>query len=252
VTTGPDAAIEPDLEVEARRLLAEIAARDLSMRLIGGMAIRLTAADRLNPAFARPIADLDFVVSKGDRRAAETLLGECGYLADEQFNALNGAHRLLYRDPGNDRQLDIFVGSFQMCHELPVAERLDARPDVLPVADLLMTKLQIVHLNAKDRGDLYALLDSSPLEDFELDRIAGLAGDDWGLHHTFALNLRRLREGLPELPIEAEHREVIGASLAAIETAIDDVPKTRRWRLRDRIGERKRWYEEPEEVDRDV
>ena len=47
-----------------------------------------------------------------------------------------------------------------MCHELPLAEPLAVRPQTLPAADLLMTKLQIVELNAKDRGDLYALLAS--------------------------------------------------------------------------------------------
>lgn len=251
MTTQGRTPIEPDLEAEARRLLAEIARMDLAMRLIGGMAIRLTAGERLHPTFERPIQDLDFVVARRDRGDAEALLSAAGYVADESFNALNGARRLLYIDPEHGRQIDIFVGSFEMCHELPLADRLAVGSETLPAADLLMTKLQIVHLNAKDRGDLYALLVSQDIEALEVDWIAALTSNDWGLHHTFELNLSRLREGLAEQGLEPEHAAEVEARIAAIDEAIQRAPKSRRWKLRARVGERKRWYEEPEEVDRE-
>jgi hypothetical protein len=31
--------------------------------------------------------------------------------------------------------------------------------------------------------------------------------------------------------------------------AVEDAPKSLRWKLRDRIGDRVRWYEEPDEVE---
>lgn len=251
MTTPGSSPIEHDLEAEARRLLAEIRRRNLAIRLIGGMAIRLIAGDSLHPAFERPVQDLDFVVATGDRKAAEALLSDAGYLADEQFNALNGARRLLYIDLEYGRQIDVFVGSFEMCHELPLADRLTARDETLPAADLLMTKLQIVHLNAKDRGDLYALLDSQDVDALEIDWIADLTSNDWGLHHTFEINLARLREGLAEQKLEPERAAEIEARIGAIDGAIQGAPKSRRWKLRARVGERKRWYEEPEEVDRE-
>lgn len=36
--------------------------------------------------------------------------------------------------------------------------------------------------------------------------------------------------------------------LKALERAAEDAPKSRRWRMRSRIGERKRWCETPEET----
>ena len=42
-----------------------------------------------------------------------------------------------------------------------------------------------------------------------------------------------------------------GYSAAAVKTlseTLEQAPKSRRWKLRDRIGERKRWYELPEET----
>lgn len=251
VTALPDTPIEQDLESEARRLLAEIERRGLGMRLLGGVAIRLVAGERLNPLFARESLDLDFIVSKGDCPAAKELLTDAGYLADEQFNALNGARRLLFMDPVHGRQIDVFVGSFEMCHELPLAERLETQPHTLPACELLMSKLQIVHLNSKDRGDLYSLLDSQELSALEPERIAALTANDWGLHHTFELNLERLRAALGEQPLDDDRRAVIEGRIGAIEQAMQAAPKSRRWKLRDRIGERKLWYDEPEEVDRD-
>jgi hypothetical protein len=247
--------IQPDIELEARRLLAEIDRRRLEMRLIGGMAIRLLAHQRLDRAFERSIQDLDFVVSKRHRRDAARLLREAGYDTDEQFNALHGARRLLYHDFEHGRQIDVFVETIEMCHALPMAGRLTARPDSLPPADLLMTKLQIVDLNQKDRADLYALLLTHEVgagDDASLDveRITDLTANDWGLQHTFELNLERLRSALAEQRLGPEQVQAIRSRIDELGSAMERAPKSRRWKLRARIGERKRWYNEPEEVDR--
>jgi Uncharacterised nucleotidyltransferase len=248
-------AIEPDIEAEARRLLDEVAARDLRARLIGGMAIRLLAGDRLHPAYRREIRDLDFVLPRRDGRPMEALLADAGYAPEKEFNALNGHRRLLFRDEEHGRQVDVFVESFEMCHRLPLTERLDARADTLPAADVLMTKLQIVHLNPKDLGDVYALLLSHEVAAgdgaaIDAGRITELTGNDWGLHRTFELNLERLRDALPEQPLEPADVQTLAGRIDALAAAMDAAPKSRRWRMRARVGERKRWYEEPEEVDR--
>lgn len=243
-----DVPIEADIDAEARRLLGEIERAGLDARLIGGMAIRVLAGERLHPAFARPIHDLDFVVSKRHRRELDALVVAAGYVPDVEFNALNGARRLLYRDDHHGRQIDVFVETFAMCHTLPLAERLQARPHTLPATDVLMTKLQIVELNAKDRGDLFALLQST---DVDVERIAALTANDWGLQHTFELNLARLREALDGLPLAADERGELGRRIDAIAAAMDAAPKSRKWKLRAKVGERRRWYDEPEEVDRE-
>jgi hypothetical protein len=43
-----------------------------------------------------------------------------GYVADEMFNALRGSRRLLFYDPDNGRHLDVFIGEFSMCHDIPM------------------------------------------------------------------------------------------------------------------------------------
>lgn len=251
--------IEPDIDAEARRLLAEIERTGIGARLIGGMAIRLLAADRLHPAFERPIQDLDFILARRQRPGFNALLVGAGYVPQERFNALHGAHRLLYDDPSHGRQIDVFVESFSMCHELPLAEDIPIQPHTLPAADVLMTKLQIVQLNEKDRRDLYALLYSHTVPAkaggagagaIDVERIVALTSNDWGLQHTFELNLARLRSALSDQPLTAGQAASVAGRIDALARAIDQAPKSRRWKLRDKVGERKRWYEEPEEVDR--
>ena len=248
--------IEPDIVNEAQRLLAAIERAGLDARLIGGMAIRLLAGDRLHPAYERPIQDLDFILTKRHRREFDRLMTGEGYVPDQEFNALNGARRLLYDDPVHGRQVDVFVEAFAMCHVLPLAERIADRPRTLPAAELLMTKLQIVELNPKDRGDLYALLHSHDVVEnaagdaIDVASIVALTATDWGLQHTFELNLRRLREALADQPLAPAEASAIASRIDAIADAMERAPKSRRWKLRAKVGERKRWYEEPEEVER--
>jgi hypothetical protein len=255
VVPDRDTSIEADIAVEAERLLTAIDDQGVAARLIGGMAIKLLAAERLHPAFARPIQDLDFILTKSARREFDRLITAAGYVPQERFNALHGARRLLYDDPVHARQIDVFVDSFSMCHELPLAARITARARTLPPAEILMTKLQIVQLNEKDRGDLYALLLSHPVSSgddaaIDAERIVALTSNDWGLQHTFELNLVRLKDGLGDQPLTAQESDTIAQRVGTLAGAIGDAPKTRRWKLRAKVGERKRWYEEPEEVDR--
>ncbi|HEY4095397.1 MAG TPA: hypothetical protein VGM33_07805 [Baekduia sp.] len=241
----------PRLLEEGQALVAQADGQGLAVRLMGGIGIRLLIGDRFPDRYARTYGDIDIMVSKRDARAVEELLPARGWDPATAFNALNGARRLLFHDPAGDAQIDVFVESFEMCHSLPFADSLGRPGPTLPATDLLMSKLQIVSLNAKDRSDLYALLLGCDLRDgdhraIEPERVAALTGRDWGLHHTFELNLGRLREGLAAGEAPAE----VGGAIDALATAIEQAPKSRAWKLRARIGERKRWYEDPEEVDR--
>lgn len=227
----------------------------LTARLLGGVGIRLLLGERFDPTFTRPLHDIDLFVGKRDSRKLEGVIKDHGWQPAREFNALNGARRLLFNDPDSEAQIDVFVEAFEMCHSLPLAAGLRDPGLTLPGTELLMTKLQIVHLNAKDRDDCYALLYGCTIGDggpatIDPTRIAHLTGHDWGLQHTFELNLARLRDDLDQRPLPQDGPQRIGEAIAAVTRAIEDEPKSRGWRMRARIGERKQWYEEPEEVRR--
>ena len=251
-TSGEGAPIA--LDHEARRLLDVARVQSVPMWLIGGMAIQLFLGESLHPAFRRAVADLDFITPRRHGRDVARLLSEQGWAPARDFNALHGARRLLFYDPRGTRNVDVFVGSFAMCHVLPLLERLDADDWTLPAAELLMTKLQIVELNEKDCYDALALLLGCEVTDHDdgtinAVRIAALTGADWGLYHTVELNLARLRELVTKTPLDAQERSRVAARMESLAAHIAESPKSRAWRLRARIGERKRWYDEPEEAD---
>ncbi|HEX8975269.1 MAG TPA: nucleotidyltransferase family protein [Solirubrobacteraceae bacterium] len=240
---------------EGPQLVRESEENGLSPRLFGGVGIRTLLGERFDPAFARPLHDIDLFVRKRDSRKLEALITAHGWEPEREFNALNGARRLLFDDPGNAAQIDVFVEVFEMCHALPLSDGLREPGLTLPGTELLMTKLQIVHLNAKDREDCYALLSGCTIGDtgpatIDPARIAHLTARNWGLQHSFELNLSRLASDLDARSLPAERNRVIAEGIAAISAAIDAEPKSRGWRLRAKIGERKQWYEEPEEVRR--
>ena len=245
------------LDDECRELMDETAERGLRVRLLGGMAIRLLLGDRLAPAFHRPVNDIDVITTRKDSRALEELLAARGWAPEQSFNALNGSRRLLFHDPHSDAQVDVFVDAFEMCHRLPLAGRLGLPGPTLAATELLTTKLQIVSLNAKDRSDLYALLTACDVRDgdhraLEPSVLGAMAGGDWGMCHTFELNLAHLRGATGEAGMDEAQTRMAVENIDRLAQALEDAPKSRGWKMRARIGERKRWYEDPEEVDRSV
>jgi hypothetical protein len=253
--SGNGSPIVPNVVDEGRRLMGALEAEELAVRLLGGLAIRLIAGESFPAALEREYRDIDLATRERDSRRLAHVLSDQGYEPNKTFNLMHGARRLLFYDEPNGRQLDVFVGTFEMCHTLPIGERLDMVPTTLPGADLLLTKLQIVKLNAKDRTDLYALLlalDVAPhdREAINCAWVARLCARDWGLYRTSQMNLERLRQEIAQAPVGDAERALIVHRVELISQAIEAEPKSSKWKLRARVGDKVRWYEDPEEVDR--
>jgi hypothetical protein len=243
-----------DVLDEARRLVAAAESSGVGLRLLGGTAIQLRAGDGLPADLRRAPKDIDVAVPGGAGGRVAALLTAGGYQPDEAFNVLEGGRRMLFYDTVNARQLDVFVSEFAMCHRVPIDERLLLEPVTIPLAELLVTKLQIVQLNAKDEIDVFAMLQAHDVGNddgrtINAARIATLCARDWGLYRTVTLNLERLGARLESHTLAGHDRARIGAALARVGDAIDAAPKSSRWRLRARVGDRVRWYEEPDEVE---
>ncbi len=221
------------------------------VRLIGGIAVALHSPSAHHRALRREYADIDFVAGAVERRALDDLLARVGYFPDKRFNSLHGKTRRLYFDESGSRQVDVFMSHFKMCHELPLGERLAVDSPTVPLAELFLTKAQIVQLNQKDLLDLLALLADHPVGDgdeetINADRIAKLCGADWGLAKTVTLTLDRIAEAVATDAAGVDAPAIAGR-VEQIRRAIDDAPKSMRWRARARVGERVPWYELPED-----
>jgi hypothetical protein len=242
-----------DIVAEGERVLGLAAGDGVAVRLLGGVAVRIQAPT-LPAAFDREYKDLDFAAPKGGAGAADRLLRGAGYEPHTAFNALNQKERMLFFDTEHDRQVDVFVGAFRMCHEIPLNDRLRVQDRTVPLAELLLTKLQIIELNEKDVRDTLLLVHGHEVADRDGDaingaRIAALCATDWGLWRTITANVGTVRDHADRYEVPDEDRARMTGRLEALLERIEAEPKTRGWKLRAKIGERKRWYELPEEVE---
>lgn len=244
-----------DVKEEALRIIDEAQQRGILLRLIGGLAIKLHSPSASHRALERRYPDMDFVASKRGKDKLPGFLTSLGYEPNKTFNTLSGDRRQLYYDLERDRQIDIFIEHFEMCHKLPVGERLDVEPVTIPLAELFLTKAQIVQMNEKDIRDICALVldhEVGPGDEEMINsaRIAELCARDWGLWKTISLSIDKVEGFLDRFSLEQSEVECIASRLEAIKRAIVQAPKSMSWRMRDRVGTRVRWYELPEEVQR--
>jgi hypothetical protein len=80
-------------------------------------------------------------------------------------------------------------------------------------------------------------------------RIAELCAEDWGLWRTSTLNLDKLlRYASTHAQLDEGQKARLNAQVAALLERIDAAPKPLAWRLRARIGDRVKWYNDVEEV----
>jgi hypothetical protein len=245
-----------EILAEMIRLVGAAEAKNIQIRAIGGLAVQ--AHNKSNyPLFMREFADLDFVVAKKQRREFESFMPEAGYSPDRQFNVLNGAERQIYSDNKTGMKVDIFVGDFEMCHKIPLEERLKFDPVTIPLAELLLSKAQIVELNRKDMLDITSILfnnqtGNDDVEKINLKVIAQLCSQDWGLYKTTSINLSRVEELMnqEDLSLSQEDRNLVLSRVREIKRAFEEMSKPIAWQLRDRVGTRVKWYIEVEEVDR--
>ncbi len=253
---------------EALRIVDVANARGLQLRLMGGMAVRAHAPDWTHRTRRREV-DIDFATRGKDRAAVFKLLEAEGYTPDKRHNALFGGAQGYFVDEARSRPVDILVDKLVMCHQVDFSNRLDVSTPTLPLAELLLSKLQIVKINRKDVLDALILLAEHPLaaDDgvrdtnhgqgaISLPRILSYTSNDWGWWRTVTGNLDKLEQFLAT-EFTLEDLDIGGgktarldprAQVQALRSAIDEASKSTRWKLRARVGERSKWYEEPEEV----
>ena len=243
------------ISAEAKRILDQAKERGIVLRLFGGVAVKYHCPSATHRSLQRSYPDLDFFGKGKQGQEIRKFFTDLGYEPNQRFNALHGATRLIFEDSKNLRVVDIFLDVFRMCHTLHLGDRLTLDDYTIPISDLLLTKLQVVETNEKDIQDLIAILkdhdvveriDSGDREVIDTGYISTLCADDWGLCKTISLTLKKLLTFLPKYELEPEAKQVLEARIDKLLHAIETVPKSLKWKLRDKVGERKRWYDLPE------
>jgi hypothetical protein len=236
---------------EAERIAEAAEKKQLSLKLLGGAGIHVHSPSAHKAPLKRKYGDLDYAISKRDRKGVLDLFPSLGYEANERFNLMQGDRRLYFFDSHNNRQVDVFIDVFRMSHVIDLRGRLDHEGPCASPSDLLLSKLQIYEMNRKDLVDLVALLLDHAVqagggaEVIDASYVARVAADDWGMYRTLQVNTEKLRATLSELEVD---RGLVSSRLDELWEAVEAQTKSLKWKLRAQVGDRRQWYELPEEV----
>jgi len=248
--SAPVAPLE-SLSEEAERILNGAQRLGITLKLLGGVAVSKRCPSASKPPLSRRYVDIDAMGKRKETAKINQLFKELGYKPRERFNALQNS-RLIFNDLANQRRVDVFLDTFEMCHKFNFRDRLDLEPKTISLSDLLSTKLQIVEINQKDIKDIFALLlDHEVSKEEALDKlnatyIAKLCAEDWGVYKTFTMNLSKLAGYTASIGLDEEQTKRVSERAEALRNSIEAAPKNMGWKMRARVGERRRWYELPE------
>ncbi len=249
----PDAADPFEVSVGVVR---EANARGIPLKLLGGQAVRLLCP--LFPHRARKDQDMDFACISSKKREVIAFFAEQGFLGDQRFNTLHGDRQMYFTTADGKTSVDVVMDRLNMCHVLDFRDRIDRLPDTLDVADLLLTKLQVLELNREGRA-------RHPPPALRLlgcgRRRAGTLGiGPHGEARAAGLGLVADRHDEPGQgrPLRGGRARRPGPEARVYDPPSRPSPSSRmlrtrcskplKWKLRAKVGDRVQWYQLPEEV----
>jgi hypothetical protein len=243
-------------ENEVRRILQAAGGERLVLRLLGSLAFQMHCPRYgfLQAKLGRAYTDIDFASYSQQAKGIRELLGRLGYTEDREIFVVTEGGRAIFENPVTHLHVDVFYGKLDFSHVIPWDGRLEADEPTIPLAEMLLEKMQIVQINEKDVIDTIMLLLEHPLgetdrETIHMGRVAALCAADWGMWRTATMNLGKvglLAQGYSQL--EGVDKARVVEQVQAALTRIEAEPKSLAWRLRARVGDRVKWYKDVDEV----
>jgi hypothetical protein len=251
-----DQAEREKFEQGVKRITEAARQAGLNLRLLGSLAFQVHCPKYgyLQAKMGRAYTDIDLAGYVKEAKAVTALLAGLGYVEEREIFVVTEGGRAIFENPANGLHVDVFYEKLDFCHVISWNGRLESDWPTIPLAEMLLEKMQIVRINEKDVIDTIMLLLEHPLgagdeETINQEHIARLCAADWGLWRTTTMNLDKVRQlaaGYPQLgPDQKEH---INRQVATLLARLDAEPKPLVWRLRARVGDRVKWYKDVDEV----
>lgn len=251
-----DRAEREKFEGELERIIKASDEAGILLRVIGSLAFQMHCPEYgyLQEAMGRAYTDIDFAGYRKQTQEIKALMTDLGYTERQNVFIFSEGDRSIFDNPDVGIYVDVFYDKLDFCHEISWKERLEVDAPTIPLAEMLLEKMQIVEINEKDIIDTIMLLLEHPLGDTDnetinIKLIVELCSTDWGLWRTTTMNLdkvRQLAHGYEQLKVEQKAH--IESQVASALERIEAEPKSLAWRLRDRVGDRVKWYKEVDEV----
>jgi hypothetical protein len=243
-------------EREAERVLQGADAEGVTLRLLGALAFRRRCPrfGHLQDLMGRVFTDIDLAGYGREVTGVRRVMSELGYREDPGVYVESEGSRLIFEQPDVGIHADVFLDKLEFCHTIGWNGRLEMDAHTIPLAELVLEKMQIVEINEKDIIDTIMLLLEYPLDEHDREainiaHIASLCARDWGLWRTTTMNLEKvqnLAESYPQLG--DEEKQAVSGQVDGVLARIEREPKSRKWKLRAMIGDRKKWYRDVGEL----
>jgi hypothetical protein len=251
-----DHAERQKFENELKHILKVSNDSGIIMRVIGSLAFQMHCPKfgYLQAAMGRAYTDIDFAAYHKQTKEIQSLMASLGYRENREVFIVSEGDRAIFEKPEIGIHIDIFFEKLAFCHVIYWNNRLEVDNPSIPLAEMLLEKMQIVQINEKDIIDTIMLLLEHSLGDndqetINIKYITGLCSNDWGLWRTTTMNLdkvRQLAHGYKQL--SNEQKDTIDMQIKTALGRIEKEPKSLAWRLRARVGDRVKWYRDVDEV----
>lgn len=244
---------------EAYRIIEIAKKKGIVFRLIGAIAVKHHSPKYryLYDEMERELTDIDYMTYSKFREGMRKFFKDLGYEPiNPRFFALYGKKRQIYWSDEKGWQIDIFFDELDMCHKVDFRNRLELDNPTITLTDILLEKMQIVEINPKDIKDTIIMLLEHDIGEIEeetvnMNYISKLLSKDWGYYYTVTTNLKKVKSFLGEYKaLTDENKEVVAERIDKMLKKIEDEPKSLKWKMRAKIGTKKKWYKEVEEVGR--
>jgi hypothetical protein len=226
------------------------------LRVIGSLAFQKHCPKYgyLQAAMGRAYTDIDFAAYTRQTKEIQVLMAGLGYHENREVFIVSEGNRAIFERPDVGLHIDVFYEKLDFCHAIYWKDRLEVDHPSIPLAEMLLEKMQIVKINEKDIIDTIMLLLEHPLGDVDketinIKRVAVLCSTDWGLWRTTTMNLEKVRQ------LAQGYEQLTGEQKASIDSQVKEAlqrigqePKSLAWRLRARVGDRVKWYKDVDEV----
>jgi hypothetical protein len=267
---------------EAQETVEKAKTEGIILRILGGLSIAMHCQE--HKEFAKRLgrigtgaiegqeySDIDYVSYRNQREKIKELFDKLGYAKRRTTLSSAASERQIYYHPKGWFYVDVFFDKLLVAnHPIDFKERLEIDCPTISVTDMLLEKIQIWEaFSTKDLKDCLLLLKAHDIkekgekESIDASYVAKLLAEDWGFWYTATTNLKKLKKFTSEMDklgveaeinpklIEKEDRKEIAGKIEALLERVDSEPKPFGWKIRAKVGTKKRWYnpvERPETV----
>jgi hypothetical protein len=243
-------------ENELKRILEASDKAGILLRVIGSLAFQMHCQKYggLQSALGRAYTDIDFGAYSRQTKQIQAMMAGLGYVDNREVFIASEGERAIFDKPDAGLHVDVFYEKLDFCHAIYWKGRLEVDSPTIPLAELLLEKMQIVQINEKDIIDTIMLLLEHPLGDIDEETIntklvAQLCANEWGLWRTTTMNLEKVKQLSGHYTqLTPEQITKVASQVDAIIARLNSEPKPLAWRIRDRVGDRVKWYKEVDEV----